>query len=82
MTTEERIKQEASIAIANHYRETMSLVSTGSVQIESVKQINQDDWRVRASCQRLSKELHFELVVYCNETVFDVLDFYQIGATK
>lgn len=84
MTTKEKVRNGAIFAIADHYKRT---VSTGSVQIEVVKQLSADDWRVQATCrrltdQRISKVLHVELIIDCDDYKFDLLSFYEIGASK
>lgn len=73
---EKRVRDGVIFAIAAHYDRN---VSTGSVQIENIKRLNIDDWQVQAKCRRRSKELHVEVIVFCNAAMFDLISFYEIG---
>jgi hypothetical protein len=77
MTNNERVRDGAIFWLANHYT-----ISTEAVHIERVTAINQDDWQVRATCTVGQSVKHVELKVFCDSSIFDVLDFYQIGACK
>jgi hypothetical protein len=74
---EKRVRDGAIFAIADHYKQT---VSTGSIHIEDIKQLNLDDWQIQATCVRFEKVLHVELIVDCDGVKFDVLSFYEVGA--